>query len=181
LWALACIWALGACGGDDSPKPPASDAAPPVCSDFDPLVIGQCIDLGTGKPCLDFLATERSWPALGDTPLVPGIIGLQGSPMFVMSVSGLGIEPGSDSDSPYVQLDVTQGDEQVGSYSARPTVISDPNNPGQMLAPQLYVVAFFARDLVGQTVQVKAQVRDLNEDEWCTEGSFQVGAIADDI
>jgi hypothetical protein len=148
-----------------------------ACSELSPLTIGQCIDDDTGMPCLDFQAPSRSWLGIASQPVVPPIIGLQGSPMFVMSVSGLGIAPGMDSTAPYVQLEVTQGEELVGAYSARPLVIDDPDNPGNTLAPQLYVVAFLAEGMAGQTVQVKAQVLDLNDDEWCTEGSFEVGTL----
>lgn len=179
---LAGALALCACGDDGSPGAPSDagigpDAQPPQCSELTPLTIGQCIDEATAMPCLDFVAPTRSWTDIDTQPIVPPIIGLQGSPMFVLSVSGLGIEEGLNSTAPYVELEVTQGDDLVGAYSARPAVLDDPNAPGNTLAPQLYVVAFLAEGMAGQTVQVRAQVRDLNEDQWCTEGSFQVGTL----
>ena len=97
--------------------------------------------------------------------------------MFVLSASGAGIEPGMDSTAPYVEVYVTQGELDVGGYSSRPLMIDDPDIPGNVLAPQLYVVTFLADDVVGQTVQVRAQARDLNDELWCTEGSFQVGTL----
>jgi hypothetical protein len=180
---LLCL-ALAACsdpaGGSDDGGSPSGDAAPLSCSEMKPLTIGQCIDADTDAPCLNFESTARTWISIENQPVVPSIIGLQGSPMFVMSVSGEGIEPGRDSDSPYVQLEVDRGDMDVGAYAARPTVIDDPNAPGFILAPQLYVVALLLdEEMVGQTVQIKAQVRDLNEDEWCTEGSFEIGALVE--
>ncbi len=183
LFALFALFALlGACGDDGSesgPQDGGPDAAPLPCSARMPLIIGQCIDKSTDEPCLDFLSTERSWPSLSEEPLVPSIVGLQGSSMFVLSVSGEGFAPGADGDAPYVELEVTNGGDSVGAYTSRPTTIDDPNNAGYTLAPQLYVVAFFAEDLVGQSVDVKAKVRDRNDDLWCTESSFQVGALID--
>ncbi len=172
------VGGFAACGDDSMQQEvDAGDAGPIPCSDFEPLIIGQCIDEATGAPCLDFVSTTRSWISLADTQVIPPIIGLQNSPMFVLSVSGAGIAPGEDSDAPYVELVVTQGEEVVGGYAARPTVIDDPNEPGNILASQLYVVAFFAEDLAGQTVQVKAEVRDRIDRRWCTESSFQVGTL----
>lgn len=166
---------LGGHGGTNA----GPDAAPLSCAEKAPLTIGQCMDGETGAPCLDFTSTQRSWQTIEDQPIIRPVIGLQGSPMFVMSVSGKAIEPGSDSDSPYVELEVTQGEELVGAYAARPTVIDDPNSTGDVLAPQLYVVAFLADEMAGQMVQIKAQVKDRNDDEWCSEGSFEIGTLVD--
>lgn len=177
--AIAC-----ACSGDaddaGSDGGRSGDAGPLSCAEKKPLVIGQCVDAETGAPCLNFESPQRTWLSIEDQPVIPSIVGLQGSDMFVMSVSGEGIEPGVDSDSPYVQLEVDHGDADVGAYAARPAVIDDPNIPGNILAPQLYVVALLLdEEMVGQTVQVKAEVRDLNEDEWCAEGSFEIGPPID--
>ena len=178
---IACLPVLAACTDDSaqSHNDGGADAAPLSCSEKTPLAIGQCVDGDTGVPCLNFVSTERSWATIDDQPVIRPIIGLQGSPMFVMSVSGEGIEAGSDADAPYIELEVTQGEELVGAYAARPIVIDDPGSPGHMLAPQLYVVAFMAEEMAGQTVQVKAKVRDRNDHEWCSEGSFEVGILVD--
>lgn len=182
--ALVFFLLLSACGSNDSPGSASDggpDAAPPDCSELAPLTLGQCIDDDTGSPCLDFQAANRRWISLEDEPLVHSIVGLQGSPMFVLSVSGAGIAPGMDSTSPYVELNVTEGtgdsQEMIGGFAARPSVIDDPNLPGNKLAPQLYVVSFFAEEKVGSTVQIRAQARDLNEDQWCSEASFQIGTL----
>lgn len=173
---LACLLSLGACG-DDGTSTPLTDGGPLACSELLPLTIGQCIDSDTNMPCVDFLAPQRTWLSLAEEPVVHSIVGLQGSPMFVLSVSGAGIERGMDATAPYVELEVTMGDVLVGGYASRPTMLDDPNLPGNILAPQLYVVAFQAEDIVGETVGIKAQVRDLNEERWCTEAMFQPGSL----
>ena len=99
--------------------------------------------------------------------------------MFVMSVQGDSIDPGTESDTPNVSVEVTQNGEFIGSYLARPTVIPVPGSPGQIIAPQLFVVAFFAEEMAGQKVDVIAEVSDRNGDKWCSEGSFEVGTLID--
>jgi hypothetical protein len=180
---LGLLLSVQACKSESIPVFPADadptqpDAKQLSCDEREDLVISQCLD--EGIPCLNFESTTRTWVPITDTPLVQPIIGLQGSPMFVLAVQGKGIDPGSDSDTPDVSVIVSQGETQVGAYQARPTIIEVPGSPGEMLAPQLYVVAFEAEDMLGQTVDVIGEVEDRQDRQWCAEGSFEIGALID--
>lgn len=141
-----------------------------------PLSIGSCIDSLTNKPCLDFEA-ERRFVELVPGATIDAIVGLQNSPMFVMAVRGADIADGQNQDAPRVEIDVTRGDEPVGSYASRPVVIPDSESPELVVAPQLYVVAFFADNLEGELVDVRADVTDKNGVQWCAKSNFKVGIL----
>ena len=111
--------------------------------------------------------------------VVHPIIGLQGSPMFVLAVQAQDIAPGDDLDAPRVELRVNQGNQDVGGFSARPIIVESETTPGLMTAPRLFVVSFFADELLGEVLSVIAEVEDRNGNTWCSEGSFEVGELID--
>ncbi len=158
-------------GGADSP-----DAALPTCEARMPLTIGHCVEADTGDPCVSGESEMQLFLPLDEVPVVHPIIGLQGSPMFVMAVQAEGIATGEDLDAPRVDLRVFDGEQDVGGFSSRPIVIE---SDGLVTAPRLFVVSFFAEDLLGKTLNVTAEVEDRNGQTWCSKDSFEVGALID--
>lgn len=161
-------------GGGDSP-----DAAPPSCEERMPLTIGHCVEADTGDPCVSAASEMQLFRSLEDAPIVHPIIGLQGSPMFVMAVQAEGIATGENLDAPRVDVRVFDGEQDVGGFSSRPLVIESETSPGLVTAPRLFVVSFFADELIGKSLDVTAEVEDRNGQTWCSEGSFEVGALID--
>jgi hypothetical protein len=161
-------------GGGDS-----SDAAPPTCEERMPLTIGHCVEADTGDPCVSGESEMQLFRSLEDARIVHPIIGLQGSPMFVMAVQAEGIATGENSDAPRVDVRVFDGEQDVGGFSSNPIVIESATTPGLVTAPRLFVVSFFAEDLVGKTLDVTAEVKDRNDQTWCSKDSFEVGALID--
>jgi len=144
-----------------------------------PLTVGHCIDGDTDAPCVNRDSTLQNFlPIEGDTVVHP-IIGFQGSPMFVLSVQGQDIAIGIDQDAPQVDVRVFDGEQDVGGFSSRPVVEESSEAPGLVTAHRLYVVSFFADELLGKSLDVKAEVEDRNGNLWCGEGSFTVGDVID--
>ena len=179
LAALALLTSCGGVSDGDKGDPSAPDAAPPSCEERMPLAIGHCIEADTGDPCVSADSDMQLFVSLEEQSLVHPIIGLQGSPMFVMAVQAQGIAPGDDLDAPYVSVRVFDGEQDVGGYTARPVILESPSTPGLMTAPRLFVVSFFADELEGKELDVIAEVEDRFGQTWCSEDSFQVGALID--
>lgn len=182
---LALSVALASCGGGSSDDKAdggggaSTDAAPLSCDERMPLTIGHCIDGNTSAPCVSAESEMQEFHSIDTDPTIHPIIGLQGSPMFVMAVQGQGIAPGEDLDAPSVDVHIYDGEQDVGGYTARPLVVESTETPGLMTAPRLFVVSFFAEDLVGKTLEVTAEVEDRNGQLWCGESSFEVGPLID--
>ncbi len=179
-YASVLLLAL-ACGGDGSSDEDSgmasADAAPPSCEERRPLTIGHCIEADTGFPCVSGESEMQLFRALDDSDEIHPIIGLQGSPMFVLAVQGQDIALGQDLDAPRVNLRVFDGEQDVGGFSARPIVSESPDTPGLVTAPRLFVVSFFAEDLVGKTLDVTAEVEDRLGQSYCATNSFVAGEL----
>ena len=181
LAPLVLFALLASCGGDSEPdvNPGDPDAAPPSCSEQTPLIIGHCTEADTGHPCVSAESEMQVFVELEEGAVVHPIIGLQGSPMFVMAVRAQGIAPGEDLDAPYVSVRVFEGEQDQGGYTAQPILVESDTTPGLMTAPRLFVVSFFADELEGKTLDVIASVEDRLGQTWCRESSFEVGALID--
>lgn len=176
--------APGACGGDSNglgtdAGPGSADAAPPSCDERMPLTIGHCIEADTETPCVSGESEMQLFRSLAEFPVVQPIIGLQGSPMFVLAVQGQDIGIGDDLDAPRVDLRVFDGEQDVGGFSSRPLVFESPDTPGLVTAPRLFVVSFFAEDLIGKTLDVVAEVEDRFGKSYCSTASFVAGDLID--
>ncbi|MCP4444217.1 MAG: hypothetical protein GY811_02580 [Myxococcales bacterium] len=181
---LSTALTLASCGGDssgaaDARNPNSPDAAPPSCEERMPLTIGHCIEADTGNPCVSAESEMQLFRSIEEQSVVYPIIGLQGSPMFVMAVQAQGIAPGNDLDAPEVEVRIYDGEQDVGGYEARPLVFESETTAGLMTAPRLFVVSFFADQLEGKELDVIGQVEDRNGQTWCSKGSFSVGALID--
>lgn len=177
--AAPCI---AGCGGDSENTGDAGnfeDAAPPTCEEQMPITIGHCVEADTGDPCVSAESEMQLFRSLEEARVVHPIIGLQGSPMFVMAVQAQGIAAGENLDAPRVNLRVFDGEQDVGGFSSRPLVIESDTTPGLVTAPRLFVVSFFADDLIGKTLDVIADVEDRNGQTWCSRDTFEVGALID--
>ncbi len=167
---------LLACSGDANDS---ADAGPLRCEDHLPLTIGHCLDEATDKPCVSTESQQQVFLSIEDVPIISPIIGLQGSPMFVMAVQGQGIAPGEALDAAMIDVRIMHGDQDVGGYASRPILTESDTTPGLMTAPRLFVVSFFADTLVGEQLSVKAEVEDRNGSTWCSETTFEAGALID--
>jgi hypothetical protein len=144
-----------------------------------PITIGHCVEADTGDPCVSAESEMQLFRSLEEERVVHPIIGLQGSPMFVMAVQAQGIAAGENLDAPRVNVRVFDGEQDVGGFSSRPLVIESETTPGLVTAPRLFVVSFFADDLLGKTLDVIADVEDRNGQMWCSRDTFEVGALID--
>ena len=173
---------ITACSGSDtnsSDGGTSADAAPPSCEERLPLTIGHCVEADTGYPCVSGESEMQLFRSLEEARTVHPIIGLQGSPMFVMALQGQGIAPGENQDAPRVDVRVFDGEQDVGGFSSNPIVIESADAPGLITAPRLFVVSFFADELEGKTLDVTAEVVDKNGQSFCATDSFEVGALID--
>ncbi len=180
-WWLLMLAGLAACTSAPGNRPDADllapDAAPLRCSEQLPLVIGHCIDEETGRPCVNFQSTARKFIPLSPGGVIAPIIGFQGSPMFVMAVQAEGITPGEELEAPFVEVRMTQDDQDIGGFTSRSALVSDPESPTLQTAMQLFVVSFFADEMPGLQVHVKAEVKDRLGMQWCGESDFEIGTI----
>ncbi len=167
---------LAGCSADASDS---TDAGPLRCEDREPLTIGHCLDEATDKPCVSGESLQQVFLSIEDVPIIPPIIGLQGSPMFVMAVQGQDIATGEALDAAMVDVRIMHGEQDVGGYASRPILTESNMTPGLMTAPRLFVVSFFADTLVGEQLSVKAEVEDRNGSTWCSETTFEAGALID--
>ncbi len=156
---------------------PARDATDSTCEPQAGLTIGHCIDRATGEPCRDFDAEFRDFVALEEDVPVPQIVGLQGSPMFVLALRVEYSDSPPGGRQPLVELEVNLGAYFVGGYTARPDLVEDPTDATHRFAPQLYVITLLDEEVNGQQAVVNAHVTADTGEEWCSTALFEVGAL----
>ena len=143
----------------------------------EPLTLGHCIDTATGQPCTDFAATTRTFVPLSENNLVQPIIGFQGSAMFVLGARAEKLAPGEGSEAPLFDVDVSFEGESLGGYQSRPALIPDTENQGWMLSPQMYVIAFYIEEYIGETLAVTMSATDRNGRIYCGSDTLVTGEL----
>jgi hypothetical protein len=165
---------LGACAANGS-TPAGPDAAIPTCAETS-ATIGRCRVAGTGADCTGVPGEAREFLPLEPGSELQGVVGPQGSEMFVLALRAGGIDPGDPDDptsatNPEVDITLVRQAAPMALYRGRPGFSPVAGEPDLYEVAGLFVVTD-GDDVDGELLHAVARIVDAGGAERCGTADF---------